>query len=252
MSPVIDGLAFVGPSLFGGGQEEGIVLERMRRTGLDVTVVVPARPPDYQLAPANERVAHAQSESDGALIALARADPNQADAANEVIHALDVLGLSGLFLQPAEEHFRIADRRVWPLLEVCAERGKPVVIAAGYPLVSEALQIADLAGRFPTVAVVMTNGGQFNISGLGQLDAELALASCPNLSIQTTAVYRQDFIERVIDKFGAHRVMFAGGSPTFDPAYEILRARRAQVSESDKAMVLSGTAMRIFGLQGAL
>ena len=249
MSPVIDGLAFVGPCVFGGGQDEDTVLERMRRTGLDVTIIAPARPPEYQLAPANERVARAQSVSEGALVGLARADPNQTDAAHEVARALDVLGLQGLFLHPAEEHFGIAGSRVWPLLEVCAERGKPVVIAAGYPLRSEALQIADLARRFPTVAVVMTNGGQFNISGLGQFDAELALASCPNLSIQTTGVYRQDFIERAINRFGAARVMFAGGSPGFDPAYEILRAQRAQVSEKDIAMVLGGTAARIFGIR---
>ena len=36
----------------------------------------------------------------------------------------------------------------------------------------------ELAGRFPGVRFVATNGGQINISGLGQTDVELALKAC--------------------------------------------------------------------------
>ncbi len=247
MSRVIDALAFVGPSLFGGGQETAAIRRGMEANGIDVTVVVPARPPGYHLRPANERVAEAQSAGEGSLVGLARVDPNQPDAVEQVSDALDVLGLRGLFLHPAEENFRINDPRVPPLLAVCVARGKPVVVAAGYPWLSEALQIASLANRFPTLDVVMTNGGQFNISGLGLFDAELALSSAPNLAIQTTGVYRQDFIERIVPAIGAARVMFAGGSPQFEPAYEILRVRKAHLPEGDRDMLLGGTANRVFG-----
>lgn len=248
MARMVDGLAYVGPSLFGPGQDVTAVRRRMEAVGIDVTVAVPARPPEYHLGPANQRLAEAQAASGGALVGLARVDPNQPDGVQHLTQALDGMGLHGLFLHPAEEHFRVTDPRVVPLLEFCADRRKPVVVAAGYPWLSEALQVASLASRFPTVDLVMTNGGQFNISGLGQFDAELALTSAANIRIQTTGVYRQDFIERVTSRVGADRVMFAGGSPDFEPRYEILRVTKSHLSGEARAMLLGGTASRVFGL----
>ena len=42
--------------------------------------------------------------------------------------------------------------------------------------------------RHPHTTFVATNGGQINICGLGQQDAELALAANPNLHLQTAGV----------------------------------------------------------------
>lgn len=243
----IDALAFLGPSLYGPGQDVSDIHETMGAAGVAVTVLAPARPPDYSLPPANENVARAQSRDD-AFVGLARVDPNRADAPRHLTRCLDGLGLRGLFLHPFEETFQITDPRVQPLIEICADQRRPVVIASGYPWLSEALQVAELAARYPDVPFVMTNGGQFNISGLGQTDAEIALDTCPNISIHTTGVYRQDFIERVVATHGADRVMFAGGSPHFEPAYEILRIRHACLDEPAREMLLAGTARRVFAL----
>jgi uncharacterized protein len=246
--PVIDGLAFVGPSLFGAGQSQDQLLARMASVGVDRTVTVPARPPEYDLAPANESVAAFQAAHPDRIVGLARIDPNRSQAAAETRRCLSEFGLRGVFLHPHEEVFAAGDTRLDAVLEVCAEAGAPVVIASGYPFVSEALQVAELAARYPGTPLVMTNGGQLNISGLGQLDALLALEQCPNLVVQTNGVYRQDFIEGVARRFGAKRVMFAGGGPQFDVGYELLRAQLADLDESDRAALLGGTATRVFAL----
>src|SRR5262245_17754033 len=248
MSLLVDALAFLGPSLYGGGQDVEAITTRMSSLGIDATVVVPARPPEYALGPANDFVARVQASSAGTLTGLARVDPNQPRAAADLSHVLGELGLRGLFLHPLEEGFRVNDTKVVKVVEACAEHHLPVVVAAGYPWVSEALQVADLARLFPELSFVMTNGGQFNISGLGQLDAQMALASCPNLSIQTTGVYRQDFIERMVAQFGPERVMYAGGSPRFEPEYEILRVRWSRLDESARQLLLGRNAARVFGV----
>ena len=248
MARAVDALAFVGSSLFGPGQD-GPQLERlMAALNVDVCVAIAARPPDYDLTPANKAVAAMASSSEGRIIGLVRVDPNRSDAALHVRRGLDDLGLRGLFLHPGEEHFRITDPRVIAAVEPCAQLGRPVVVASAYPWLSEALQVADLARRFPDITFVMTNGGQFNISGMGQQDVSLALAMCPNLVIQTTGVYRQDFLERVALGLGPGRIMFGGGSPIFDASYEILRVRLANLDAGGREAILGGTASRVFGL----
>jgi uncharacterized protein len=248
MAQAVDALAFVGPSLFGRGQDGPELGRLMAALNVEVCVAIAARPPEYDLTPANDAVAALASSSNGRIIGLVRVDPNRSDAARNVRRGLDELGLRGLFLHPAEEHFRITDSRVMAAVEPCAERGRPVVVASAYPWLSEALQVADLARRFPGITFVMTNGGQFNISGMGQQDVSLALQMNPNLLIQTTGVYRQDFLERVASELGPDRVMFGGGSPVFDARYEILRVRLANLDAGSREAILGGTASRVFGL----
>jgi predicted TIM-barrel fold metal-dependent hydrolase len=121
-----------------------------------------------------------------------------------------------------------------------------VLIAAGYPWVSEASQIGDLARRFPGVPLVMTHGGQINISGLGQADAMQVLRTHPNVSMETSGVYRQDFLEDVVAELGAARVLFGSNSPRMDPRLEVERVRWANLPDSDKAQILVGNARRLF------
>jgi len=100
------------------------------------------------------------------------------------------------------------------------------------------------------VRFVATNGGQINISGLGQTDVELAVDANPNLVLQTAGVYREDFLENVVGRFGADRLLFSSGFPYFDPRLEIRRAQWFHVSDEAKAAVLGGNAAALLGLGG--
>lgn len=221
----------------------------MDGAGVDRAVVVPMKPPGYHLAPANDRVAAAVAERPERLCGLARVDPNLgAEAVEELERALSELGLRGLFLHPWEETFRISDPKVDPVVEVARRHGAPVVVAAGYPWLSEGLQVGELAHRFQDVRFVATNGGQINISGLGQTDVELALTASPNLSVQTAGVYREDFLENVVGRFGPDRLLFSSAFPMMDMRLEILRGRWMHVDEEARQAVLGGNAADLLGL----
>src|SRR6266851_1169752 len=171
MRPTVDAFTFVGQSLFGTGQTPAELLSKMDAAGVERAVMCPLKPPGYHLGPANDLVAEAVAR-EPRFVGLARVDPNLEHAAiAELDRATRDLGLRGLFLHPWEETFRINGPRVDPILARCAELQIPVVIASGYPWVSEAAQVGDLARRFAKVTLVMTHGGQINISGLGQADA---------------------------------------------------------------------------------
>jgi predicted TIM-barrel fold metal-dependent hydrolase len=247
-SPTIDAFTFVGESLFGYGQSATELLARLDAVDIDGAIVCPVRPRDYHLAPANDLVAEATA-GQARLVGLARVDPNRGEEAlDELDRALRTLHLRGLFLHPWEDHFRVNGSRVTALMQRCATLRAPVVIATGYPWLSEAAQVGDLARRFPDVQIVMTHGGQINISGLGQADAFEVLRRHPNVSIETSGVYRQDFLEDVATTLGAERVLFGSNSPLMDVRLEVERARWARLPDAARQLVLGGNAQRIFKL----
>jgi len=240
----VDSLTFVGESLFGPRATVDELLRMLDETEIERAVVCPFRPRSYRLEEANDAIAAVVERHPDRLIGFARVDPNLGDAAaGELARATGELGLHGLYLHPWEETFRVNDTRVDELLDGFA---LPVIVAAGYPWLSEGLQLGELARRHPDVRVIATNGCQINISGLGQTDAELALATNPNLVVQTTGVYREDFIEGVSARFGPERLLYASGFPLFDPRLEVLRVRWApNLGEGDRALVLGGNADRL-------
>jgi len=187
MRSTVDAFTFIGQSLFGSSQTSAELLSKMDAAQIERAIVCPLKPPGYLLGPANDMVADAVAR-EPRLVGLARVDPNQEqDALPELDRATRLLGLKGLFLHPWEETFRINGPRVDPILARCAELQIPVVIASGYPWVSEAAQVGDLARRFPAVTLVMTHGGQINISGLGQADALGTLQRHANVCMETSA-----------------------------------------------------------------
>jgi predicted TIM-barrel fold metal-dependent hydrolase len=125
------------------------------------------------------------------------------------------------------------------------------MVASGYPWLSEGLQVGALAARFPSVTFIATNGAQMNISGFGQVDAELALTSNSNLLIETSGVYRGDFLEGIAERLGPERLIFASGFPAMDPILELSRVRLSHLSAQAKQLVLGGNLVRLLALDGA-
>jgi predicted TIM-barrel fold metal-dependent hydrolase len=239
-------LTFIGHSLFGHSVSANELIHEMDELGIDQAIVCPMKPRTYQLAEGNDAVAEAAAKYPGRLVGFGRVDPWLGDdAVSELIRALDDGGLRGLYLNPWEETFQIALHLVDPLLQVLQQRRLPVIVASGYPWLSEGLQVGELASRFPDVPVVATNGCQFNISGLGTFDADLAMAGNANVAIQTTGVYREDFLEGVVKRYGSERVMYASGFPFMDPRLEILRVSWAHFDEAEQASILAGNAQRL-------
>jgi len=97
----------------------------------------------------------------------------------------------------------------------------------------------------------MTHGGQINISGLGQADALEVLRRYANVCIETSGVYRQDFLEDLAGNFGPERVLFGSTSPRMDIRLEIERVRWANLPDEAKEQILAGNASRVFKLDSS-
>jgi uncharacterized protein len=243
---VTDALVLLGENRFGTSLLPEAALEVAAADGVDHLLAAPARPPDYHLGPANEAVAEACRGADGRLSLLGRIDPTDGlRAVEEARRCIDELGARGLFLHPGEECFPVAGAA--QVMAVASDRGVPVVVATGYYGVSEPLQVAELAARFPDVPLVMTTGGQINISGLSMADAWTALLGAGSLHVMTNGEYRQDFVERLATEL-TERVLYGSFAPTFDQRFELRRVRSARMDEGARAALEHGNAARLFGL----
>jgi uncharacterized protein len=244
---VIDALAVAAPNLFARSSQD---LTRLVRSGQDLGidghVVAPGRPPTYALPPANDALAEA-AEGLPSVARLGRVDPHQgADAVAEARRCLDDLGCAGLFLHPGEEVFPV--REAAAVVAEAADRGAPVVVATGTYALSEPLQLLELARAVPEAVLVMTSGGQINISGLSMVDAWAALTSSENLYVLTNGEYRQDYLERLVRDLDPGRLLFASFTPYYEQGFELRRVHSMQVTAEERDLVLGGNARRLFGL----
>src|ERR687884_364984 len=82
--------------------------------------------------------------------------------------------------------------------------------------------------------------------GHSQAEAMAVLRRHANVSIETSGVYRQDFLLDVATELGAERVLFGSNSPRMDPRLEVQRVRWAKLAKADKARILDGNARAVF------
>ncbi len=245
---MFDFRVFLGQSFDGVRQTVPELLQAMDALNIGMALACPFRPLSYDLDAANIALADSIKDHPDRLVGAARVDPWQPGACETLRRGFETLGLRALYLNPWEEHFCADLEMLDPLMGIALDYSAPVIVATGYPWVSEALQVLKLARRWPDVAIVMTSGGQINITGLGQADATLALSRSQNLFIDTAGVYRQDFIEETIEAFGGDRVLLGSGSPYFDLRYEVKRVKLLKVPEDDLQAVHSGNARKLLGL----
>lgn len=243
---IVDGLTMLGTSISGYQLKAEELLSSMDANGIDKSVVVPVQPKTYRLEPQNEVIAVAQARYPDRFIAFCRVDPRQGeDAIIELRRCVLQLGLKGLMLHPMEEGYTINEGHAVRLVKEAGSLGVPTIIAAGYPWVAHASQIRFVAEQAEEATIIMSHGGQINISGLAQADSFLAMEACSNIYIGTNGVYRQDFLEECIEAFGPERVLFTSMTPVFHQGFELDRVNSVKMEETNRPSVLGANILRI-------
>jgi hypothetical protein len=232
---IIDANIFVGESLLRNSVSATDLDSMMRQNHLDKAVVRPLKPVDHDYDRANQMVARLQ-EKDHRIIGFGRVNPWEITASEQIFRAIREYGLKGIHLHPWEENFSINAPLVDDVMDAIAELNVPVYINAGYPIVSEPLQILELMERYPQVTAITTHACQLDISGLSFDDA-LIVAEAKNIKFDISGVYRRDFIELLINKAGVNNVLFGSCTPYMDISLEIERIKAVQVAEAIKEKI---------------
>ena len=243
---ILDANANVGPTVFDDFEFEPTVASlttNMDDAGIDEAVVAPLKPADGDFDAANARLS-ARVEPRERLHGIARVDP-LSGGATDAERALDGYGLGGVKLHPWEERYSITHPSVGSVVEVARDRNVPVWIHAGYPNVSHALSVKEVALAFPDVRFVLTHTSQLDISGRSGTDAMLLAEETENTYFELSGVYRRDLIEDLVDVVGPGRVLFGTNAPYFHPAVEKSRVAGSELDESEKRAVLGESAAEL-------
>jgi len=245
---IIDAHVHLGKSLFGYEQSpEGLLLS-MEECNIDRAIICPVKPYNYHLEPENDYIGETVKKYPHKFTGFARIDPRQGEkAVKELERAIKELGLKGLFLHPWEESFPINSKLIYPVMKKSGELKIPVMVSGGHVRVSHPLQIGDIASEFPEVNIIATSGGQINICGMALYDAETMLKANKNVYLETSGIYREDFIENMIRELGSERVIYGSNSPQMNIKYEILRATMARISDKEKEDILFNTINKLVG-----
>jgi predicted TIM-barrel fold metal-dependent hydrolase len=238
-TPIIDAHVYIGKSINGYSLSLEELYDSMDELGIQRAVICPVQPYTYHLETENDRIADAITKNSNRLVGFCRVDPRQGKFALKELERSYGLGLRGLLLHPWEEGYPVNSNDCVKVVSLAAEIGIPILAEAGYPWVSHASQSADLCYRVPRATVMLSHGGQLNISGMARADVLAAMTNHSNLLIHTSGVYRQDFLEEVIERFGSNRVIYGSTFPVMDQRLELQRVENLKLKLEDKAGILA-------------
>ena len=132
---------------------------------------------------------------------------------------------------------------------------------------SDLPHVDAMCSKFPKVRVVVDHFARIGMSGeidQRQLDALCRLARFPDVYVKTSAFYALGnkrppytdlipMIRRLVDVFGAERLMWASDCPfqvqgehTYADSIALIRDRAEFLSEPDKRAILRDTAEQVF------
>jgi predicted TIM-barrel fold metal-dependent hydrolase len=170
-----------------------VFLAEMDEAGVERAVLLPidCRTAHGCCIVSNEQVAELVGKN-GRFIGFASVDPAAKEAPRQLEKAVRGLGLKGLKLDPALQCFHLDDRKLaWPLYQVCAELGVPVLVHCGmsWSLVGQAkyahpLVLEEVAQEFPRLRIVIAHFGWPWVE-----EALLVALKYKNVYLDTSIVY---------------------------------------------------------------
>jgi hypothetical protein len=209
----------------------------------------PATPEDFRQC--NDWVADAVRRYPGRILGYCFVNPGYAkEAREEVSRCVEKLGFVGVKLY---NDYVATEPVVWPLVEHCIHLRIPILHHAGHtywldrpqPRISDGGTFAELAKRYPEAMIICAH-----IAGGGDWEWTVkAMRNAPSVYIDTSgSVPDEGTVEMAVRVLGADRVLFGCDMSL---TASVGRIRSADISESDRAKLLSGNIERILARRRA-
>lgn len=234
---------------------------------------LPGRPGDSERAEAEGRLRdelrarlvrrnrwtlEAAAASHGVLLPFIGLDPSvmAPGELRDELEACADAGARGVKLHPIVQRLHPATASLWPVYELCQERGLPVLFHSGFLGRSEwnayarPSAFADVLGAFPDLAVILAHLGRGHADEAVELAARFPQVVFDTCAAVTAAVvpWRLGNGEAValIRRIGIARVCFGSDYPWFDPAVDAARvAGLPGLTVGERAAILGENALRL-------
>lgn len=245
-----------------GGSESDVEvrIEMMRTAGIDGGCLSPSL--QYERAEGwrdtvrlNDKIAAYQTSNPALFpVAFGAVDlvAGVANAVSEAHRLADELGMAGINWHHRYQGLLADDRRMHPVLEVCAERD---LVAAIHLFADSTMENPDALERLALAHPEVTFLALDALSGFAQSRALLGvLERCPNVLIDTAGCFGlARVIDGVVAEFGAERVLFGTDLYTTPrmwnyPVGLIEVGASTDLTAEQKAQITYGNAARLFQL----
>lgn len=235
----------------GDGTRDG-VLEEMQRSEASLAVVL-----NVVTKPGQEHTVNAtaqeMSRAEGNTLYFGSVHPKSADAKLEVERA-HALGLKGIKIHPDYQGTTLWDESYLPIFEAAERLGLIVVTHAGWdPLSPDFVHATpEMAERvlvtFPRLKLVLAHFG--GMHRYEEVEARLA-GRFDHLYLDTAfscGMIDSALARRIVQKHGAHRVLFGSDFPWHTIGEEADFVRALDISDEEKDLILHKNAERLLGL----
>lgn len=186
----------------------------------------------------NDLIAGYVAEHSDRLVGWASVDPSDPSCLDELERCHYALGLRGLKLGPAYQHFDPEDRRHWPFFEKVRDLGWPIVWHQGTTFPSAArlalanpLRLEDLLMDFPEIRMIVAHLGH-----PWEEDLVALMRKAPNLYADISAVHYRPWrywqaMATAMEYGVTNKLLLASDFPsaTLDDVIDGLRAINAPV-----------------------
>lgn len=196
----------------------------------------------YSNIEGNSAIGNATRSGVERFIGFATINPwMRANGVDELKRSYGELGLRGLVIHPILQGFEANDPLVFPLIEAAIARRMIIYVTGGAPYL--AMQIADLAGRYPEGTFVMGHAGwDFHY------DVPYCLEACPNLFIETSKNGLAN-LEALTGKFGAERILFGSDHPFSSYESEMAKIKLLPgLDDAERDAIFGANASRLLGI----
>ena len=145
----------------------GFAAGLLRAQGVSHAVLLPEHCPATSGNVRTETVLELCAQSDGFFLPFASVDPVSDEQPAALLERYLDAGARGLKLYPSYQFFYPNEPRAYPLYEVCAARGVPVLLHIGSSVIPgtrlkycDPIHLDDVAVDFPTLPLVLAHGGR--------------------------------------------------------------------------------------------
>jgi uncharacterized protein len=221
------------------------MLHAMDRAGVDRACVFNIFHPEGRRG--NDSTAAFVAQHPDRFIGFAYVSPMMPDTIEpELTRAIDELGLQAIKIYPPYTTYAL-DHEAWhPLFAFAAERGLTVISHTDNGELSAPRKFGAAAARFPGARFVAGHSG--NVEPFRTQAIEMAQAH-ENFYLETCSTFRQPgVIEKLVAGVGADRVLFGSDQPLMDPRVQLGKIITADLTDSEKRLVIGGNAQRILNL----
>lgn len=203
----------------------------------------------------NDIIDEALTAWPGRFVGYARVNANYPEQIeSELSRCFDELGFNGIKIHPYCDQVSPQDPRYDPAWEFASERNVPVLIhtwnSLRYtdPLLDCCVPslFEKIATDYPSAKIILGHsGGEYD----GVLEAIEVARACPNVYLDTASsrLY-PGIIEMMVAEVGAERVLYGSDVPFLSPTPQVGKIVYADISESEKRMILGLNTARLFDI----